>query len=192
MAKSQGLLRSPTCGTYPQGLTWATSWPVRSLQSLRKAGGLCPCQRLAQLNIWYVSAFTRGNDLPRNAQTLFFCQCASGACPGADALRSHGSHENTGIVAACKVDVNMLSYDYGQTYDQTHNGSLGTTRQGSYRDHQAVVWVPFRCGGDPPGNQDGSGGLGDPHPIHPKQGTALLSPWLKPGVLRAGLIKHRC
>src|SRR5713101_6950057 len=47
MALRQGLLRSPTCGTYPQGLTWATSWPLRSLQSLRKACGLCPCQRLA-------------------------------------------------------------------------------------------------------------------------------------------------
>ncbi len=25
---------------------------------------------------WYVNAFTVGNDLPTNAQTLFFCQCA--------------------------------------------------------------------------------------------------------------------
>ena len=41
------LLRSPTSGTYPPWLTWGTSCPVRSLQSLRKAGGLCPCQRLA-------------------------------------------------------------------------------------------------------------------------------------------------
>jgi len=35
-----------------------------------------------------------------------------------------------------------------------------------------------------------------PHP-GPKQGTALISPWLKPGVLRAGFItdfdgKERC
>ncbi len=64
MSKDKRLLRSPTCGTYPQGLTWATSWPIRSLQSLRKADGHCPLQRLAHETIWYVSAFTHGNDLP--------------------------------------------------------------------------------------------------------------------------------
>ena len=35
-----------------------------------------PTSSIGTLNSWYVSAFTRGNDLPRNAQTLFFCQCA--------------------------------------------------------------------------------------------------------------------
>jgi hypothetical protein len=28
-------------------------------------------------NGWYVTAFTRGNDLPRNQQTVFGCQCAT-------------------------------------------------------------------------------------------------------------------
>jgi hypothetical protein len=32
--------------------------------------------RMAHVNNWYASAFTQGNDLPWNAQTLFGCQCA--------------------------------------------------------------------------------------------------------------------
>src|SRR5436309_2193277 len=31
MAESQGLLQSPTCGTYPQGLLWDTSCPNLAL-----------------------------------------------------------------------------------------------------------------------------------------------------------------
>ena len=55
-----GLLRSPTCGTYPPWLTWATSWPVRSLQSQRKAGGLCPSQRLAHRTLGSLVLLPKG------------------------------------------------------------------------------------------------------------------------------------
>ena len=49
-AKSQGLLRSPTCGTYPQGLTWGTSCPVRSVCNLgRKLVGI------AYVNDWHTN-----------------------------------------------------------------------------------------------------------------------------------------
>ena len=49
--------------------------------------GSKPPSSIGTTESWYVTAFTRGNDLPRNAQTLFFCQCAMGACPGAQVLR---------------------------------------------------------------------------------------------------------
>ncbi len=57
-------------------------WPV--VHCTHTCGLLSPQQmyRVAQLNIWYVSAFTWRNDLRQNAQTLFGCQCAK-ACPGA-------------------------------------------------------------------------------------------------------------
>ena len=42
----------------------------------RAACGLWTRVVVGILNAWYASAFTRGNDLPRNAQTLFGCQCA--------------------------------------------------------------------------------------------------------------------
>ncbi len=108
--------------------------------------GSKPPSSIGTTERWRVSAFTWRNDLRQNAQTLLACQCAMGACPGADALRSHSSHENTWSIAPCKVDVNMLACDYGQTYDQTHNSSDDTTRQTSYRDHQASLWVPIRRG----------------------------------------------
>jgi hypothetical protein len=37
---------------------------------------------IGTLNAWYVTAFTQGNDLPWNAQTVFGCPCALDACPG--------------------------------------------------------------------------------------------------------------
>src|SRR6266852_6840110 len=49
--------------------------------------------------IWYARTFTQGNDLPCNRQTLFSYQCAMGACPGACALRSHGSYTTLLMVA---------------------------------------------------------------------------------------------
>ena len=123
---------------------------------------------------WYVTAFTRGNDLPRNAQTVLACQCATGACPGADALRSHGSHENTDIVAPCKVDVNMLSYDYGQTYNQTHHGSFRATRQASRRDHQATLRLSIRHCCYSSCSQDGSEARGSPfHPTPTRNGAYI-------------------
>src|SRR5713101_7244126 len=75
MHRMQGLLRSPTSGTYPPWLTWGTSCPgVRCSLFGRLVGSV-------RFNDWYtkhwrVTAFTRGNDLPRNAQTVFGCQCA--------------------------------------------------------------------------------------------------------------------
>jgi hypothetical protein len=140
----------------------------------RQPGGLSamlmgskPPSSIGTTELWRVNAFTWRNDLRQNAQTLSGCQCAMGACPGADALRSHGSHENTCNIVPCKVDVNMLSYDYGQTYDQTHDGSFGATRQTSYRDHQASLWVSIRRGSNPIGYQDGSQAGG-----HPTQTTS--------------------
>ena len=114
--------------------------------------GSKPPSTIGTTELWRVSAFTQGNDLLWNAQTLFGCQCAYRVPAWTCVLRSHGSQQNTRIVAACKVDVNMLSCDYGQTYDQTHHGSLGTARQVSYRDDQATLWVPFRCGSNTAGN----------------------------------------
>ena len=129
--------------------------------------GSKPPSSIGTTELWRVSAFTWRNDLRQNAQTLSGCQCAMGACPGADALRSHGSHENTCNIAPCKVDVNMLSCDYGQTYDQTHHGSDDTTRQTSYRDHQASLWLSIRRGSNPIGYQDASQAGG-----HPTQTTS--------------------
>src|SRR5438034_6843462 len=40
--------------------------------------------------------------------------------------------KNSAIVASCYVDVHMLSYSDGQTYDHTHNDSLIATRQASH------------------------------------------------------------
>src|SRR5450756_555965 len=55
----------------------APRWPLPgrcSLHSRWKGVTHCPRQRVAHKH-WDASAFTRGNDLPRNAQTLFGCQC---------------------------------------------------------------------------------------------------------------------
>ena len=130
--------------------------PCVRLQSQEWLMGSKPPSSIGTTERWYVNAFTRGNDLPRNAQTLFFCQCAMGACPGTDVLRSHGSHENSSRIASCKADVNMLFCDYGQTYDQTHHDSLRAARQASHRDHQRTLWVSFRCGSNTASDQDGS------------------------------------
>ena len=83
--------------------------------------------------------------------------------------------KNSSIVATCHVDVNMLSCNYGQTYDQTHNGSLRAARQASHRDDQGALWLSFRCGSDTSGDQDGGTARGTPRCPSPKQGTALLS-----------------
>ncbi len=171
-AKAKGLLRSPTCGTYPPGLTWATSWPVRSLQSQRKAGGHCPSQRLAHRTLGSLVL------LPKRAYL------------------GTGKHysvvsvlKNSSILAACKVDVNMLSCDDGQTYDQTYHGSLGTARQGSYPRDQATLWMPFRCGSHTVGDQDGSQAGGSPFHPTPTRNAASIPVTLRQGVLRRGLIK---
>jgi hypothetical protein len=129
---------------------------------------------------WYVNAFTRGNDLPRNAQTVLACQCAMGACPGTDVLRSHGSQENTCMVAPCKADVNMLSSVHGKTYDQTYHGSDDTARQASYRDDQTTLRVSIGHCCYSSCSQDGSKAGGSPFHPTPK-GTALISPRLNVG-----------
>jgi len=100
-------------------------------------------------------------------------------------LLSHGSQQNTCIIATCKVDVNMLSCDYGQTYDQTHNGSLGTARQGSYRDDQATLWVPVRCGSNTVGDQDGSQAGGSPFHPTPTRNAASIPVTLRQGFYAA-------
>jgi hypothetical protein len=64
--------------------------------------------------------------------------------------------KNMGMVADCEVDVNMLSYGYGQTQKQTNHGSFRTARQASYRAYQGTVWLSFRCGSDTVGSADGS------------------------------------
>ncbi len=131
-------------------------WPFVHCNLDRELGFARLCQQLAQLNFGTLVLLPKGTVyLGTQRNTLLLSVCVSGACPGAYALPSHGSQQNTCIVAACKVDVNMLSYDYGQTYDQTHHGSFRAARQASYRDDQAVVRLPFRRGSDTVGDQDG-------------------------------------
>ena len=143
------------------------------------ACGLCLRQRLAHLNFWYVSAFTWRNDLRQNAQTLFGCQCAYrvpalGCCH----LTVSWPQQNTCIVAACKVDVNMLSCDYGQTYDQTHHGSVRTTRQSSDRADQGVIRVCIGHRGNSACFADGSTRGGAPA-LSARNKDSLISPCLE-------------
>ncbi len=152
--------------------------------------GSKPPSTIGTTEHWYVNAFTRGNDLPRNAQTLLTCQCAAGACPGADALRSHGSLENTGSIPTCNTSVKRV-YCF---YEQTNNSAVHSAGQTTHRTYQGALRVSIghcRYSSCP---QDGSAARGGPFHPTPK-GTALISPGTcsinrhsMPGVLRAGLI----
>jgi hypothetical protein len=50
--------------------------PRCSLQSQEWLMGSKPPSTIGTTELWRASAFTQGNDLPWNAQTLFGCQCA--------------------------------------------------------------------------------------------------------------------
>jgi hypothetical protein len=64
------------------------------------------------------------------ANTIRLSVCDLGACPGAHALRSHGSHENIRIVADCRSDVNMVCCQYAETTESKNDSAHGT-RQAS-------------------------------------------------------------
>ena len=135
--------------------------------------------------LWYVNAFTQGNDLPWNAQTLLACQCASGACPGA-----HGSQENTSSIASCGAHVNVLcAVSMRKTRTTFHLEDADKEAIAAIREHYGLSsnddairlalreWYRHIKGGP------------TASPLAMRNG--LISPWLKPGVLRAGLIKRK-
>src|SRR5438874_13657569 len=105
------------------------------------------------------------------ARKDFWCVCAL------DRLRRSSAQTR---VAPCYVDVNMLSYRYGQISPQTHNGSLRTARPRSYRRYQELVWVSLRRGGYQAGLADGSKAGDSPH-RRPRQATTLSSRLLERG-----------
>ncbi len=74
MAKAEGLLQE----LLPVGLFQAD---VRYNLDGRR-GHVLSMSTIGTQNVLYVTAFTRGNDLPRNAQTVLSCLCAMGTCPG--------------------------------------------------------------------------------------------------------------
>jgi hypothetical protein len=89
-------------------------------------------------------------------------------------------------ILSCYVDVNMLSCGYGQTYDQTHNGSFRSARQASYRSHQGTLWMSFRCGSDPVGDQGASTAGDSPFHPTPTRNAASIPVTVRQGFYAAG------
>jgi hypothetical protein len=131
-------------------------------------------------NGWDASAFTQGNDLPWNAQTLLGCQCAMGTCPGECALRSYSSLENPCSIPSCHTPVKSVYY----SHEQTNDCALHATRQTIDPTSEGALRVSIRYCRYSFGVEDGSARGGSPLPCS-KQGTALTPPVLKHGVLRA-------
>ena len=101
MHRMQGILRSPTCRTYPQGLTWGSTSPVCSMQSQEWLVGSAPSS-IGTPNGWFASAFTQGS-LPWNRQTLLGCQCAL------EGLRLPVLRPSKRTLRVCRIDIRLSS-----------------------------------------------------------------------------------
>ncbi len=84
MALRQGLLQSSHVGI---AVGHFLPHCVR-FQSQVKLVSIAP-STIGTQNVWNVSAFTQGNDLPWNLQTLFGCSCAEGRLHWGRALPSY-------------------------------------------------------------------------------------------------------
>ena len=171
MHKCRGFDAVPRVEHTRRGLRGALPAPFVRLQSQEWLMGSKPPSTIGTPEHWYVNAFTQGNDLPWNAQTLLACQCASGACPGAHALRSHGSHENRHSILSCNTSVKQV-YCF---HEQTNNSAAHSARLVSHRVYQGTIRLPIghRC--DTPSDQDSStaGDIPLPHsnkerPFYPR------------------------
>jgi len=174
MHRMQGLLRSPTSGTYPPWLTWGTSCPVCSLQSQEWLMGSIPPSTIGTTERWYVNAFTQGNDLPWNAQTVLACQCAMDACPGTCILRPYGFHENSSSIPSCNTSVKRV-YCF---HEQTNNSAVHSARQTTHRTYQGEVRMPIGHRGNSACFADGRTRRGAPA-LSARNKDSLLSPWLE-------------
>ncbi len=152
LTRSQGLVASLHRNSEPEGpalaSTAATSWEgFPSTGHSDKVPVLIQNvpdkERYARPRTFYPgTAFlpgTRSVQLEKNPEA----NCLS--------LANQSALASRGRIALDKADVNMLSFPYGKTYDQTHHGSVRTTRQSSDRAYQGTLRVSIgHCGHSSP------------------------------------------
>ena len=177
-AKAGGFYAVPRTEHTRHGLRGPLPGPFVRWQSQVKLVGIAPSS-IGTLNIWYVTAFTQGNDLPWNAQTVLSCPCAVDACPGV---------EPYGLMASGTLTVYHMLW-YTVKYEQETN-QYSLERRSTIFDCPTVNTIGHQSISSHRDGYSSSGkARGDsPYPHHAPKGTALSSPWLKPGVFRAGSI----